>query len=177
MVIISFSVLEDKLLAGTKTRTMRPAVYAGKENTKWGRVYEKFHKYDSYEGFKALGNGNYLPLPKTKYMIPLQVYWKSRSAKIVGYHCGCGDILKKGEICMGCNTPAETPVRESYKMFDAVLVNITKKKLGALTEEEWQLDGFADRDDGTDWFIDTYKLKNILECINFEVYIIEFRRV
>ena len=89
---------------------------------------------------------------------------------------------------MGCNTPAETPVRESYKMFDAVLVNITKKKLQDLSIDEWKLDGFQDNTEGFTWFSETYDLclwadKGVdsarfhPEVLNFEVYIIEFRRV
>jgi len=188
MVIISFSVLEDKILAGTKTRTMRPAVYAGKENTKWGRVYAKW---------------NY-PLP-IQISIPLQVYWKSRSNKILGYQCRqCQDLNPTLECpCVKCGYNKDLPleIKERHKMFDAVLVNITKKKLRDVTEEEWLMDGFTDfqkegyhsaQSLGLVWFGSTYKipLENpVLPCslmfpdyynpalLDFAVYVIEFRRV
>lgn len=89
--------------------------------------------------------------------IPLSLWWKSRSKT------------------------------NRHKIMDTQLTNITKKKLGDLTEKEWKTDGFNDgptwtyRDAGLTWFARTYKIaleNNDLnysdEILNFEVYIIEW---
>lgn len=142
MVVLSFSVLKDKVLDGTKTRTMRRA-----GSKRWAQVYHLW-----------IDNDQQNPMAPR---INLQVYWKQRSP-------------------------------EQAFLFNAVLKNITKKKLGDLTEEEWLADGFqaniftspyngesityTAKDNGIRWFTNTYRLKEN-EPLNFEVFIIEFERV
>jgi hypothetical protein len=173
MVVLSFSVLKEKVLNGQKSRTMRAVAINGKENKKWFRTYNKFLNLQETNRLNAkhvfIGGDYYkYKVVDGKKYIPLQIYWKARSPK-------------------------------HEKLFDAILVNIQKKKLGELTEKEWRLDGFENgpvwthQDAGFEWFSKTYKIPlwNELrliadpdseavysdEIVNFEVYIVEFQRV
>jgi hypothetical protein len=142
MVVLSFSVLKDKVLSGEKTRTMRAVSINGHPNKKWAAVYTKWTNHQRDD-----------PMDHKPLVIPLQVYWKARS-----------------------------PAHE--KLFDAKLVNITRRELGGLSLEEWQKDGFATTLDGLNWFAKTYfkhfdprDENDWAHVAAFEVYIIEFWRV
>jgi hypothetical protein len=125
MVILSFSIdaLYEKIWRGTKTRSMRPRFYGGKENSKWGAVYKKFQNYER---------------------IWIDLYWKSRSKT------------------------------NRQKFFIAELTTIEIKKLGELTLEEAQADGFESWEECRNWFQKTYKIpaEQILE---FELYLIQWQ--
>lgn len=67
--------------------------------------------------------------------------------------------------------------KEQQFLFNALLTNITKKKLRELTEEEWRLDGFEPQKDkigypnnshwmGYDWFAKTYDFDTLVDCTN-----------
>jgi len=188
MVVLSFSVYKDKVMDGSKTRTMRAVLKDGHVNQKWYSVYKKWGIVQAWLNQSPHWNGkrtyvwDYHNTTGQKYRLyienplKLHIYWKARS-----------------------------PQHE--KLFDAVLTNITKKRLGELTEDEWIADGFkADiwnpnietacqtqmepREmtsaaiNGLNWFSNTYNLgfdwENTgpsPELLNFEVYIIEFARV
>ena len=162
MVVLSFSVMRDKVESGEKTRSMRPAT-----SGRWGPVYEKWNDYQEECNVKNRLNSHHDILPDYPDIpkIKLQIYWMQRSKT------------------QGC------------KLFDANLLNITKKKLGQLTLDECKLDGFNDKYECYEWFLNICKKYNNLLWIggdmehddidmdipsyigNFEVFIIEFERI
>jgi hypothetical protein len=193
MVIINFTVdfAKKKILDGTKTRTMRPV--RNNPNSVWNRLYEQWQSIQQ-NGYCA---GK---IPQ------LQLWWQQRSRY---YLCGCGrtKVTQKdlGKCCEYCMELAVH--KQAQKLADAVLVNITKRTLGSLTEAEWRADGFEPlehtiedehgnldvvmlpaRDRGLTWFANMYgnvqgyefcRLNSIAqqEILNFEVYIIEWKVV
>lgn len=174
MTILNFTVdfAKAKILSGEKQRTMRPV--RENPNSVWNRLYEKWQNRT-------------IPLLKEKNpRFPLQIWWQQRSRKWECPICGHKFIPNKEEMayykCVRCLQPMAKP--EAHKLCDAVLTNITKKRLGDLTEEEWKADGFEPedtfytaRDVGLEWFAHTYNTKSLDEVKNFWVYIIEFKRV
>lgn len=212
MVKLNFMVCKDQLLNGSKTRTMRPTF-----TKTWQKVYRTFHTLkpnwmcncgdisEIYNELCVCGTRAIQPVNSAGEFIeiPLSVYWSPESfcLSCKGYH---EFPPQKGVYrCPVNNTDNIYPAkmfRKKRKLFDAVLTNITKRTLGSLTEEEWQLDGFTDypvngfrfaRSAGLHWFHEQYNLplENLKatsllfpdyynqKLLDFEVFIIEFRRV
>ena len=211
MVILSFSVLREHILDGRKRRTMRAVKIKDKINKKWQRVYDKFHAnvkewmcncgdiYGEYGELCVCGTKAIHPVNSNGelYIIDLQIYWKSRSPMWICDVCSKRFKMQAELVLIQwpfCNT--NRIHKESEKLFDGRLLNITKKKLGDLTEEECQLDGFEPtKYDSAKhvcwaWFSETYRIplldrsqaeKEFIpysnDVLNFEVFIIEFEQV
>lgn len=187
MTILNFTVDFGlkKLLDGTKTRTMRPV--RENPNSVWNRLYAKWQS-----NFEYKVDGTIYPDPNTKPIF-LQIWWRQRSRN---YQCGICLQDHRGwnkqiTQCPSCHSN-QALYKEAKKLFDAVLVNMTKRTLGSLTEEEWKADGFEDveidyyevsaKDQGLRWFAKTYGFdlrdeNDYISLLNFEIYIIEFQRV
>jgi len=200
MVRLNFMVCKDKLLDGSKPRTMRPVA-----TKTWQKVYDKWQIILDYlNSYGQNWNGRLddeekgTRLGPKIYPISISVYWSPESpCPLCGYYATWPP--QKGEYyCVACGKKFQLPTkmfRKKRKLFDAVLTNITKRTLGSLSEEEWKSDGFNDtmyltaRDAGLDWFGNTYKISHFCDLnsgrivnppdqlLNFEVFIIEFQRI
>jgi hypothetical protein len=191
MTILNFTVAfaEAKILANEKQRSMRPV--RDNPNSVWNRLYQKFQKETKHNQRSMFDYSPYPKEPEDQQMYPmikLQLWMNQRSRY---YWCDCHKtkVLQKdlGKCCEYCMTLAVH--KEAHHLADAVLTNMTKRTLGSLSEDEWKADGFEPtllnndvKDVGLRWFAKTYDLE-IMDNTpspkigDFEVYIIEFKRV